>query len=89
MEIFGVYSDNRMSDVTLGRTTTFQMLSRGGMYICADDPMLRIVSVLVLSVIRKDPGTLFRHVAGGIKGNREDHVVRGGVSSKVRMGHVD
>jgi hypothetical protein len=51
--------------------------------------VLRIVSVMVLSVIRKDPETLFRHVAGEVKGSHEDLVVRGGVSAKIRMGHVD
>jgi hypothetical protein len=79
-----------MSDVTLSRTAAFKVL--GQVVECSHALMitvLRIVSVLVLSVIRKDPETLFRHMAGGIKGSHEDLVVRGGVSAKVRMGHVD
>ena len=55
---------------------------RDGLHTC-DDILLPIL------VIRKDPETLFRHVAGGIKGSHEDLVVRGGVSAKVRMGNVD
>ena len=49
--------------------------------------VLRIVSVLVLSVIRNTL-RLFRNVAGGIKRGRADCVVRNGVWAGVSMGHV-
>jgi hypothetical protein len=59
------------------------------MYACADDHSAPNCLCFGLIGYSKNPETVFRHVAGGIKGCHEDLVVRFVVSAKVRMGHVD
>ena len=59
------------------------------MYTCTADHSAANCQCFGLIGYSKDPEILFRHVAGRIKGSHEDFVVRGGVPSEVRMGHVD